>query len=80
MPSAHLGVEFTEQADPEGRSMSSFGLGAMARSGFTHMGSPMLPSFFSVRRRAIGHGVLHGQQKCGYGVVIFLRDLELSIV
>ena len=29
--------------------MSSFPLGAMARSGFAHMGKPVLPSYFSVR-------------------------------
>lgn len=42
------GVEFVELDDPEGRSMSSFGLGAMTRSGFPHMGKPKLPNFFSV--------------------------------
>ena len=52
-PSAHpAGAEFTEEADPQGRSMSSFPLGAMARSGFAHMGKPVLPSYFSVSTAA----------------------------
>ena len=32
--------------------MSSFPLGAMARSGFAHMGKPVLPSYFSVSTAA----------------------------
>lgn len=60
VPSLCPGVQFDEKCDPLGRSMADFPLSAMGRAGFSHMGEPKLPSFFTVRGSFVLAWVLNG--------------------